>query len=188
MIYGDQDIMTKIFYPGLVKNAIFDQVNPASINIRLGYTFSLPVLGKREEDPPFIELGKKIDYNFIDLRKPKKKGLLLPPGKFVLGTTIEEFTIPDNVAAFVQGRSSIGRVGLTIQNAGFVDPGFHGHITLELVNESEYPILLKPEYPVGQLIFFETGKVLKPYEGKYNGQVEATGSRMFMDKINKEGE
>lgn len=187
MIYGDQDIMTKIFYPGLVKNATFNQVNPASINIRLGYTFSAPVLGNHIGDPDFIELGKKVDYGFIDLRKPKKVGYLLEPNGFILGTTLEEFEIPDDVAAFVQGRSSIGRIGLTIQNAGFVDPGFHGHITLELVNESRYPILLKPEYPVGQLIFFEVSKVLKPYEGKYNGQVEATGSRMFMDEINKKG-
>jgi dCTP deaminase len=90
--------------------------------------------------------------------------------------------MPDRVAAFVQGRSSIGRIGLTVQNAGFVDPGFTGHITLELVNESPVTIYLKPGYPVAQLVFFDVSPVNDPYHGKYNGQEEATGSRMFMDK------
>ena len=107
---------------------------------------------------------------------------MIKPGHFVLGTTLERLNLPDRISAFVQGRSSIGRIGLTIQNAGFVDPGFQGNITLELINDSPFPIYLLPGYPVGQLVFLETSEVEHPYSGKYQGQVEATGSRMEQDR------
>lgn len=127
-------------------------------------------------------LGDEVEYT----RREVKSGdaFVLHPGHFVLATTIEEVDLPSDLAAFVQGRSSIGRAGLSIQNAGFVDPGFFGHITLELKNDGPYPIRLAPGYRVGQLVFIECTRVSEPYDGKYNGQVEATGSRMHMDPDN----
>ena len=94
--------------------------------------------------------------------------------------------MPVKAAAFVQGRSSIGRAGLTVQNAGFVDPGFSGHITLELKNDSPCIIVLFPGYPVTQLVYMDAEDVSRPYTGKYNGQVEATGSRMQLDGLTPE--
>ncbi len=151
-------------------------ITPASFDIRLGDTFLTPCAGHA------VILGESVQYDRWKIGENVPNPFyILYPGKFTLGTTLERLALPDNLSAFVQGRSSIGRIGLTIQNAGFVDPGFHGHITLELINESPNPIFLKPGYPVGQLVFFQTSEVKHPYNGKYNGQVEATGSRMYMD-------
>ena len=108
--------------------------------------------------------------------------ITLKPGCFMLATTIECIGVPKDAAAFVHGRSSIGRAGLTVQNAGFVDPGFTGHITLELKNDSPCTILLYPGYPVTQLVYMDAADVSEGYRGKYSGQIEATGSRMFLDK------
>ena len=154
-----------------------DRINPASINLTLGNTFLIPVVTENQR----VELGDEVEYERHEICD--SHGFCLAPGEFALATTKEYVNLPANLAAFVQGRSSIGRIGLTTQNAGFVDPGFHGHITLELVNESPNTIVLTPGYPVAQLVFFETYPVSKPYCGKYNDQVEATGSRMYMDNI-----
>lgn len=156
---------------GYISNCLNDMVNPASINIRLDGTFAK--LAPRE----YIMLGEELEYEASDLPFGR-----IGPGEFLLASTMEEFNLPNDISAFVQGRSSIGRIGLSIQNAGFVDPGFHGHITLELKNETASTIMLPYGYPVGQLVFFDTDLVEKGYDGKYNGQNRATGSRMHLDK------
>lgn len=90
--------------------------------------------------------------------------------------------MPNNITAFVEGRSSLGRMGLFIQNAGWVDPGFKGEITLELFNANRCTIELKTGRRVGQLVFAKMDDTaLKPYNGKYQGQKGATGSRVFLD-------
>ena len=180
MILGDRQIRRMIEKKGLVHPVKNDQINPASVNVTLGNTFLVPnMLGWRE-----IQLGDHAEYERFEI--DEDSCFSIPPGGFALATTRECVNLPHNIAAFVQGRSSIGRIGLTTQNAGFVDPGFHGHITLELVNESPNTINLYVGYPVAQLVFFECYPVEKPYKGKYNDQVEATGSRMYMDGF-KEG-
>lgn len=177
MILADRQIRTLIERDNLVSPVTDKQINPASVNLTLGNTFLVPdVIGWRE-----IQLGDNVDYERFEI--DEVSCFSIPSGGFALATTRERVNIPTNIAAFVQGRSSIGRIGLTTQNAGFVDPGFHGHITLELVNESPNTINLYVGYPVAQLVFFECYPVEKPYNGKYNGQIEATGSRMYMDKI-----
>ena len=98
---------------------------------------------------------------------------------------LPDFELPDNLTAFVEGRSSLGRMGLFIQNAGWVDPGFKGEITLELYNANRCAIELKAGRRVGQLVFAEMDDVaLNPYCGKYQGQTGATGSRVYKDKEN----
>ena len=105
------------------------------------------------------------------------------PGQFVLATTMEYFRLGDDLTAFVEGRSSIGRLGLFIQNAGWVDPGFEGEITLELYNASRCAIELEAGRRVGQLVFAQLDRHAEtPYRGKYQGQRGATGSRIYMDK------
>lgn len=175
MILGDEAIKQVMLNTGRIKGACEDQVNPASLNIRLGDTFLIP---KRSLFG--VKLGARVKYRRVQLAQGDS--FKLRSGQFALATTIECVKVPDDMAAFVQGRSSIGRAGLTVQNAGFVDPGFFGHITLELKNETRNTILLRPGYPVAQLIFDQTTPVKTPYHGKYNGQKEATGSRMYMDK------
>lgn len=175
MIYGNRWILSNILPD--IDNAPERLVNPASMNITLGN--SLQVI-RQVKNP--ICLGDKVEY--ITHTIPDD-GYVLYPGEFILATTQQYVRIPQNCAAFVQGRSSIGRIGLSIQNAGFIDPGFEGEITLELLNESNNAIRLQTGYPVGQLVFFSCVGVTAGYQGKYQHQRGATGSRMELDAIKK---
>lgn len=153
------------------------QIQPASVDIRLGNTFSIV----EDSSTGVINLGNEITYKRI-----QTDTYVLLPGQFILATTMEYFRLPNNLTAFVEGRSSLGRLGLFIQNAGWVDPGFRGEITLELYNANRCAIELKCGRRVGQLVFAQMDDIaLNPYKGKYQGQVGATGSRVFLDNESK---
>lgn len=150
------------------------QIQPASVDIRLGDTFSIV------EDSPsgIITMQNETRYKTI-----QTDHYLLLPGQFVLASTMEYISLPNNLTAFVEGRSSLGRMGLFIQNAGWVDPGFEGEITLELFNANRCAIELQSGRRVGQLVFAQMDDVaLNPYNGKYQGQKGATGSKAFLDQ------
>lgn len=174
MILSDRTILKMLDEKSLVINPVTkEQIQPASVDIRLGNTFSVV------DDTPsnIITLESQINYKTITTDT-----YLIMPGEFVLATTMEYFELPDNLTAFVEGRSSLGRMGLFIQNAGWVDPGFKGEITLELYNANRCAIELKAGRRVGQLVFAEMdAPAINPYNGKYQGQMGATGSRVFMD-------
>lgn len=175
MILSDKTIL-KMMEEGTLKISPIEegQVQPASVDIRLGNTFSIV------EDSPsgIITLENEIKYKTITTDT-----YILLPNQFVLATTMEYFDLSNDLTAFVEGRSSLGRMGLFIQNAGWVDPGFKGEITLELYNANRCAIELKAGRRVGQLVFAKMdGEALNPYNGKYQGQTGATGSRVFMDK------
>ncbi|RGO82934.1 dCTP deaminase [Enterocloster bolteae] len=139
-----------------------EQVQPASVDIRLGNTFSIV----EDLSTGVITLKDEVRYKTINTDT-----YILLPGQFVLATTMEYVSLPDNLTAFVEGRSSLGRLGLFIQNAGWVDPGFQGEITLELFNANRCAIELKAGRRVGQLVFAEMDDTaLKPYNGKYQGR------------------
>ncbi len=149
------------------------QIQPASVDIRLGNTYSIV----EDLHTGIIDLERKVKYKTITADT-----YILLPGQFVLATTMEYFRLPNNVTAFVEGRSSLGRMGLFIQNAGWVDPGFEGEITLELFNANRYAIKLTAGRRVGQLVFAKMdNSALNPYRGKYQGQKGATGSRVYLD-------
>lgn len=175
MILSDRTIQKMLAERSLVVEPIEpEQIQPASIDIRLGNTFAIV------EDSPsgIIQMDKEIKYKTI-----VSDSYILLPNQFVLGTTLEYFELPDDLTAFVEGRSSLGRMGLFIQNAGWVDPGFKGEITLELYNANRCAIELKAGRRVGQLVFAKMDdNAENPYKGKYQGQKGATGSRVFMDR------
>lgn len=149
------------------------QLQPASVDIRLGNTFTIV----EDTSSGIIQLSGKMRYKTIQSEK-----YLLMPGQFVLATTMEYFKLPNNMTAFVEGRSSIGRLGLFIQNAGWVDPGFEGEITLELFNANRCAIELQAGRRIGQLVFARLDQETNhPYRGKYQGQKGATGSRIYLD-------
>jgi dCTP deaminase len=150
------------------------QIQPASVDIRLGNSFSIIEGGSSS----ILRMDSQARYrSIID------KAFLLLPGQFVLASTLEYFRLPDNLTAFVEGRSSIGRLGLFIQNAGWVDPGFEGEITLELYNASNSAIELIAGRRIGQLVFAQMDSSAQcPYRGKYQGQRSATGSRIHLDE------
>lgn len=176
MVLSDKTIMRMLREGTLSMSPLEEgQIQPASVDIRLGNMFSII------EDLPrgVIDLENEIQY-----RTMETDTYVLLPGQFVLATTMEYIELPDNLTAFVEGRSSLGRMGLFIQNAGWVDPGFRGEITLELFNANRCAIELKAGRRVGQLVFAEMdGSALHPYQGKYQGQTGATGSRAFLDNV-----
>lgn len=180
MILSDKTIARMLGEQSLIiKPLTEEQIQPASVDIRLGNSFSVV------DDTPrgIITMDSEIKYKSIIADT-----YLILPGQFVLATTMEYFELPDNMTAFVEGRSSLGRMGLFIQNAGWVDPGFKGEITLELFNANRCAIELKAGRRVGQLVFAEMDEAaLNPYKGKYQGQTGATGSKVFMDADRESG-
>ena len=174
MILSDKTIFKMLEEGSLVVDPITEeQVQPASVDIRLGDSFSIV----DDTADNIITMGSEIQYKTIQADR-----YLLLPGQFVLATTQEYFELPDDLTAFVEGRSSLGRMGLFIQNAGWVDPGFKGEITLELYNANRCAIELQAGRRVGQLVFAKLDDhALNPYNGKYQGQRGAIGSRVFMD-------
>ncbi len=175
MILSDKTIKSMIASGDLVCEPIDDKaIQPASIDCRLGDHFL--VLEDNQMD--IITLDGDIKYREID-----SDTITIPPHSFLLATTQEYIKIPDNLTAFVEGRSSIGRIGLFIQNAGWVDPGFEGRITLELYNASSLPIKLQAGKRICQLVFCQMDeKADNPYRGKYQGQSRTVGSRVSQDK------
>ena len=140
-----------------------------------------------------INPQKEINYEegefqwiIIDDEISKRRAYLLQPGEFVLMASNEILNIPNGVLTFVQGRSSIARIGVQTEQAGLIDAGFNGTITFEVFNETPYPIPLFEGMRVCQLYFFKAQHSMKPYGAKGKGskyqlQIEATGSRIHQD-------
>jgi dCTP deaminase len=155
------------------------QIQPASIDLRLGRHF----LKIDENTLESLNLDSELPYVKIE-----KDEIVIPPHSFLLATTVERVRIPANVTAFVEGRSSIGRMGLFIQNAGWVDPGFEGNITLELFNANRLPLKLASGRRICQIVFAFMDKATRtPYAGKYQGQRGTVGSRIFKDSDTAQG-
>ncbi|MDQ0879202.1 dCTP deaminase [Peribacillus sp. V2I11] len=174
MILSSKTILKKIKEQELIIEPITQsQLQPASIDLRIGNHF----LTIDEYSTPLISLDKPAAYKEI-----YKDHIIIPPQAFVLGTTLEVIKLPNNMSAFVEGRSSIGRLGLFIQNAGWVDPGFEGHITLELYNANRVPIELKAGRRICQLVLATLDQETTPYIGKYYGQNKATESQVYLDE------
>ena len=174
MILSDETLRQMIADGSLAVDPLEEiQIQPASIDLTLGSHF----LKMDEHTEAAITLDASIGYEEFD-----RDEIVIPPHSFLLAVTREFIRLPNDVTAFVEGRSSIGRIGLFIQNAGWVDPGFEGTITLELYNANRLPIRLQSGRRICQLVFARMDQATKaPYRGKYHGQKQATGSRVFQD-------
>ena len=174
MILSDHTLESMIQSKELIIEPLgAESIQPASIDCTLGSDFL--IVEDREMEK--ITLDTQIKYRTIEADE-----ITIPPHSFLLASTQEYIELPKNLTAFVEGRSSIGRIGLFIQNAGWVDPGFKGKITLELYNANSLPIRLQKGRRICQLVFCKMDKTAKrPYAGKYQGQRRSTGSRVFMD-------
>ena len=151
-----------------------EQIQPASVDIRLGNHF----LKLDENRIEAMSMTDEIKYISFEADQ-----VIIPSNSFLLATTREYIKLPNNLTAFVEGRSSIGRMGLFIQNAGWVDPGFEGNITLELYNANRLPIKLESGRRICQLVFAQMDQAAEnPYRGKYQGQKNSVGSRVFLDE------
>jgi len=151
-------------------------IGPCSVDLRLSDSFAFSRLSFNET----FSLSGGQPY---PCRIQKFPSFILKPGAFLLASTIEKVKLPDNLAGMVSGRSSVGRCGLQVQNAGFIDAGFHGQITLELMNQSQNPLRITAGMRICQLILFHLREPAKyPYTGKYSNQEGATASKINLDK------
>jgi dCTP deaminase len=174
MILSDRTIQRLIESKELECSPLTEEsIQPASIDCRLGNHFLLV----ENHNMSMISMSEEIKYREVECDK-----ITIPPHSFLLATTMEYIKLPNHLVAFVEGRSSIGRMGLFIQNAGWVDPGFEGKITLELYNANALPIQLEAGRRICQLVLCNMDQAaLKPYQGKYQGQMKSIGSRVFKD-------
>jgi len=159
-------------------------VQPASVDLHLDRR----VLVFRNNKDPYIDLRKPM----LELTEPMDiaddRPFILHPGEFVLGSTLEHIEVPHDIVARLEGKSSLGRIGLLIHStAGYVDPGWKGHLTLELTNVSRLPVTLYYGMRIGQISFLTlTTPVDRPYGSKelgsrYQGQTDPTASRAHLD-------
>lgn len=147
-----------------------EHVGPCSADLTLGDEFA--ILGY---DNGAIDT-KEVKY--LKYNEMKSECYIIEPHEFVLATTSEILEVPSNMCAYVEGRSSLGRLGLMVQNAGFIDSGFNGQITLELYNQNRLPIKIYAGMRVCQVVFMKLDqKTDSPYSGKYVNQQGTTTSR-----------
>ncbi|MEY3472560.1 MAG: hypothetical protein RLY22_63 [Actinomycetota bacterium] len=185
MLMSDRDIRASIESGQIGLEPLeMSLLQPSSFDVRLDRFFRLFDNHKYAYIDPAEDQSDLTQLIEVD----PKEAFILHPGEFVLGSTYEFVTLPDNIAARLEGKSSLGRLGLmTHSTAGFVDPGFKGHVTLELANVSNLPIKLWPGMKVGQLCFFqlsspsETPYGSEKYNNRYQGQRGPTASRSFMN-------
>ena len=185
MLLSDRDIRAEI-ESGRVGLDPFDpgMVQPSSVDVRLDRYFRVFENHRYAHIDPSVE-----QPDLTRMVEPlADEPFILHPGEFVLGATYEQVTLPDDLAARLEGKSSLGRLGLlTHSTAGFVDPGFTGHITLELSNMATLPIMLWPGMKVGQLCFFRLSSAAQnPYGSavnlsRYQGQRGPTASRSHLN-------
>jgi dCTP deaminase len=157
-------------------------IQPSSIDVRIDSLFRV----FRNHEAPIIDV--KLDMRSLTEEVKVDDGgvFVLHPGEFVLGSTVERISVPDDLVARIEGKSSLGRLGLLIhQTAGFIDAGWSGHITLELANVASLPITIYPGMKIGQISFMTmTTPAERPYGkgahgSKYQGQRGPTPSRYF---------
>jgi dCTP deaminase len=159
-------------------------MQPSSLDVRVDRYFRV----FRNSRYPFIDVKAKQEELTELVEVAGDEAFILHPGEFVLGSTLERVTLPDDLVARLEGKSSLGRLGLLIHStAGFIDPGWDGHVTLELSNVANLPITIYPEMKIGQLSFVQLSEpAQKPYGSagigsKYQGQRGPTPSRYWQN-------
>ena len=185
MLLSDGDIKKEID-SGRVKVEPFDpaMLQPSSVDVRLDRFFRVfenhmySVIDPAAEQP---DLTRAVEIKGSD-------EFILHPGEFVLASTFEVITLPDDVAGRLEGKSSLGRLGLlTHSTAGFIDPGFSGHITLELSNVANLPVKLYPGMKIGQLCLFRLSSPAEnpygssKYGSRYQNQRGPTASKSWLN-------
>jgi len=185
MLLSDRDIAAEI-KAGRVQVEPFDpkMIQPSSVDVRLDRFFRVFENHKYEVIDPSIEqpdLTREVAVSPDDF-------FILHPGEFVLASTYEVITLPEDIAGRLEGKSSLGRLGLlTHSTAGFIDPGFSGHITLELSNVANLPVKLYPGMKIGQLCLIKLSSAAEHpygsavYGSRYQGQRGPTPSKSWLN-------
>lgn len=166
--------------PNLITPYDEDRVQPASYDLALGNEFT--VFDAHEQVCIDLECVNDLSAKKVVLDKDDG-GFILHPGEFVLAVTAESVKLPNDIMARLEGKSSIGRLGVMIHvTAGFVDPGWEGQLTLEVYNVRKIPIILRPGLPFCQISFaYMESAVANPYEGRYQGARGVEASKYGRD-------
>ena len=185
MVLSDVTIR-RLLDEGRIEVEPYDEslMQPSSLDVRVDRYFRVfrnsryPYIDVKQEQEELTELVE------IDDETP----FILHPGEFVLGSTLERVTLPDDLVARLEGKSSLGRLGLLIHStAGFIDPGWDGHVTLELSNVANLPVTIYYGMPIGQISFMRMDSAVeRPYGSgeagsKYQDQAEPTPSRFYLN-------
>ncbi|MBF16319.1 MAG: dCTP deaminase [Chloroflexi bacterium] len=185
MILSDISIKKAIDEKRIIINPYSEKdVQPASVDVHLSDT----ILIFKNSVAPYIDLKDEIPDLTEEVKIKKDVPFILHPGEFALGSTLEKLTLSNDIVSRIEGKSSLGRLGLLIHStAGFIDPGWDGNLTLELANVSRLPITLYYGMRIGQISFQEmTTEVENPYgsaklKSRYKGQILPTASRVHID-------
>ena len=185
MVLNDGEIQAAIEEGRIIIDPLnMTDIQPASVDIHL----SNKILVFRNSRRPYIDVRQDVSdlTEMVDILDASP--FILHPGEFVLGSTVEDIGLPNDLVARLEGKSSLGRIGLLIHStAGYVDPGWRGRLTLELSNVNNLPITLYNGMPIGQISFTRlSAPAHRPYGSarlgsKYQGQTEPTPSRAHRD-------
>jgi dCTP deaminase len=185
MVLSDRTIR-RLIGEGRIEIDPYDEtlMQPSSLDVRVDRLFRV----FRNSRYPFIDVKEEQSELTELVEVAEDEPFILHPGEFVLGSTLERVRLPDDLVARLEGKSSLGRLGLLIHStAGFIDPGFDGHVTLELSNVANLPITIYPEMKIGQISFVQLSEPAeKPYGSagigsKYQGQRGPTPSRYWQN-------
>ncbi|MCI8676493.1 MAG: dCTP deaminase [Atopobiaceae bacterium] len=185
MVLSDRDIKREMEQGRIVVEPLqIKDVQPASVDVRLGSNFRIFRNSIHTYIDPLTEQPDLTEEVVV----PEGEAFILHPGQFALGTTLERIALPDDILGKLEGKSTLGRLGLMIHStAGYVDPGWDGELTLELSNVATLPIMLHPGMRIGQLSFERmSSPVERPYGSAqlgshYQGQKGATASHVLTD-------
>ena len=185
MLLSDRDIRAEIAAGRVAVEPFAESmIQPSSVDVRLDRFFRVFENHKYSVIDPSIEQSELTREVVVE----PNEHFILHPGEFVLASTYEIITLPDDIAGRLEGKSSLGRLGLlTHSTAGFIDPGFSGHITLELSNVANLPVKLFPGMKIGQLCLIKLSSPAEHpygsavYASRYQGQRGPTASRSWIN-------
>lgn len=189
MVLSDRDIKKSIRKKELIfkPNLITDQIGPASIDLRLSNIFKI----FHTEKQSLLDTKERLPKDFTKTIKLKKnERFILHPGNFILTSTVEHIKVPDNIVVRVEGKSSLGRMGILVHTAGFVDPGFEGNLTLQISNQSNLAVAIYPSMYICQIACeYLSSPAEVPYNKrkkslylKHKGPREANTKNLFKRK------
>jgi dCTP deaminase len=188
MVLSDRTIKDEIARGRIIIEPLTPScIQPASVDLHLDKKL---LVFKPQRHPAYIDIRRSPDHLNEVVELDEDNAFFLNPGEFVLASTLESITLPDDIVGRLEGKSSLGRIGLLIHStAGYVDPGWQGHLTIELSNVAKLPITLYYKMKIGQISFLGlTSPVDRLYGAaelgsKYQGQIEPTASKYHEDFV-----
>lgn len=188
MVLSDRTIKEEIDKGRIIIDPLIPNcIQPASVDVHLDKKL---LAFKPQRHPTYIDVRRSMDRLHEPVELNEDEAFFLNPGELVLASTLESVTLPDDIVARLEGKSSLGRIGLLVNStAGYVDPGWQGNLTIEISNVAKLPITLYYKMKIGQLSFLRlTSPVDRLYgaaelDSRYQGQTEPTASRYHEDFV-----